>query len=98
MKKFLLPAFVLLAQLAAAQSFEPSLFNDLRFRFIGPHGNRAIAVAGEPGNPQVSYIGAASGGLWKTEDMGYHWRPVFDGMDDSSIGAIGLSPSHPKQV
>ncbi|MFN8692704.1 MAG: WD40/YVTN/BNR-like repeat-containing protein, partial [Cyclobacteriaceae bacterium] len=98
MKNLLSVAFVLLVQLAAAQSFESSLFNDLRFRFIGPHGNRAIAVAGEPGNPQVSYIGAASGGLWKTEDMGYHWRPVFDGMDDSSIGAIGLAPSNPKQV
>ena len=53
---------------------------------------------GEPGNPSVSYIGAASGGVWKTEDMGFHWKPVFDKTDDSSIGAMALSPSNPKQV
>ncbi|MBS1545527.1 MAG: glycosyl hydrolase, partial [Bacteroidetes bacterium] len=73
-------------------------FSDLRFRFIGPDGNRTIAVAGEPGNPNVAYAGAASGGLWKTDDMGFHWRPVFDQTDDSSIGAIALAPSDPKQV
>ncbi len=73
-------------------------FSDLKFRFIGPDGNRTIAVAGEPGNPNVAYAGAASGGLWKTDDMGFHWRPVFDQTDDSSIGAIALAPSDPKQV
>jgi photosystem II stability/assembly factor-like uncharacterized protein len=89
---------ILFAHASVAQSYDPALFKDLRFRFIGPDGNRAIAVAGEPGNPQVSYIGAASGGLWKTEDMGFHWQSVFDGQDDSSIGAIGISSSHPRQV
>jgi photosystem II stability/assembly factor-like uncharacterized protein len=81
-----------------AQPVDADLFQALRFRFIGPHGNRAIAVAGVPGNPQVSYIGAASGGLWKTDDMGFHWRPVFDGQDDSSVGAVALAPANPNQV
>lgn len=89
----------LLAPLAGwAQSLDPTAFKQLNFRFIGPDGNRAIAVVGEPGNPQVSYIGAASGGIWKTEDMGYHWRPVFDQTDDSSIGALAVAPSNPRQV
>ncbi|MFM7327212.1 MAG: WD40/YVTN/BNR-like repeat-containing protein, partial [Bacteroidota bacterium] len=70
----------------------------MRFRYIGPDGNRAIAVAGVPGDPSVAYIGAASGGLWKTEDMGFNWKPVFDKTDDSSIGAIALAPADPDQV
>jgi len=81
-----------------AQQFESSTFSRLRFRFIGPDGNRAISVVGEPGNPMVSYIGAASGGVWKTEDGGHHWRPVFDQQDDSSIGAMAVAPAAPKQV
>lgn len=83
---------------AQAQKFESSTFSKLRFRFIGPDGNRAISVVGEPGNPMVSYIGAASGGVWKTEDGGFHWRPVFDQQDDSSIGAMAVAPTAPKQV
>lgn len=69
-----------------------------RFRFIGPEGNRTIAIAGEPGNPMVNYIGAASGGLWKTEDAGVNWRPIFDDQDISSIGSVALAPSDPQQV
>lgn len=80
------------------QPLDADAFKQLNFRFIGPDGNRAISVVGEPGNPQVSYIGAASGGIWKTEDMGYHWRPVFDKTDDSSIGALAVAPSNPRQV
>lgn len=81
-----------------AQAPDPKTFSQLRFRFIGPDGNRTIAVAGEPGNPNVAYVGAASGGIWKTDDMGFHWRPIFDQMDDSSIGALAVAPSNPKQV
>lgn len=76
----------------------PATFSNLKFRFIGPDGNRMIAVAGEPGNPMVSYAGAASGGLWKTEDMGVTWKSVFDDTEDSSIGALAIAPSNPKQV
>ncbi len=81
-----------------AQSYDSKQFSQLNFRFIGPDGNRAIAVVGEPGNPNVSYIGAASGGVWKTEDMGFHWKSIFDKTDDSSIGAMAIAPSNPKQV
>src|SRR5215212_8056502 len=80
------------------QALDPKTFSQLNFRFIGPDGNRAISVVGEPGNPQVSYIGAASGGVWKTDDMGFHWRSVFDQTDDSSIGAMAIASANPKQV
>lgn len=82
----------------SAQTPDPKLFASLRFRFIGPDGNRMIAVVGEPGNPMVSYAGAASGGIWKTEDMGITWKSVFDDTEDSSIGALAIAPSNPMQV
>src|ERR1700749_3898256 len=81
-----------------SQSFDSSLFHQLHFRFIGPDGNRAIAVAGVPGDRNIAYVGAASGGLFKTEDAGITWRPVFDSTDNSSVGALAVAPSDPKQV
>ncbi len=94
----LITLLLLFLWIPVAGQADSKQFDQFNFRFIGPDGNRAIAVVGEPGNPQVSYIGAASGGIWKTEDMGYHWRPVFDQTDDSSIGALAVAPSAPKQV
>lgn len=70
----------------------------MHWRFIGPYGNRAAAVAGEPGNPLVDYLGAASGGIWKTENGGVEWKPVFDHQDVSAIGALAVSQSQPNVV
>lgn len=75
-----------------------SPFKDLKFRFIGPEGNRTIAIAGIPGDPMVNYIGAASGGLWKTIDGGVTWESIFDDQEASSIGAIAITPTNPEIV
>ena len=85
---------------ATAQTvpLDSTLFKQLRFRFIGPDGNRSIAVAGVPGDPNVSYVGAASGGIFKTDDRGVTWRPIFDSADNATIGALAVAPSDPKQV
>jgi len=88
----------LLAANVSAQEMNPADFESLKFRFIGPDGNRAIACAGVPGDPKINYIGAASGGLWKTEDGGVSWNPIFDDQDVSSIGSIALAPQDPDQV
>ncbi len=99
MKKLTLALlFLLIGITAFAQREFDQLLGNHRFRFIGPEGNRAIAVVGERGNPMVNYIGAASGGLWKTEDGGINWRPIFDSQDISSIGSVELAPSDPSQV
>jgi photosystem II stability/assembly factor-like uncharacterized protein len=82
----------------SAQEIDPSALEDLEFRHIGPPGNRTSAVAGVPGNPQVSYIGAASGGVWKTSDGGANWKPVFDQQQVQSIGALTVSPAAPNEV
>jgi len=67
----------------------------LKYRYIGPVGNRATAVVGIAGNPWIYYVGAASGGIFKTTDGGIHWEPIFDGQDVSSIGSLALDPSDP---
>jgi photosystem II stability/assembly factor-like uncharacterized protein len=76
----------------------PDLYKPLKFRYIGPVGNRIIAVAGVPGNPNIYYAGAASGGIFKTIDNGAHWEPIFDGEAVSSIGSLAIAPSDPNVV
>jgi len=55
----------LAAGTATGQEVGPELLGALSYRFIGPDGNRAIAVVGVPGDDKVIYAGAASGGIWK---------------------------------
>src|SRR5262249_11318312 len=71
----------------------PDTYKELRWRFVGPEGNRVSAVVGVPGDSLVYYAGSASGGVWKTEDGGVHWRPVFDEQSVQSIGALAVAPS-----
>jgi photosystem II stability/assembly factor-like uncharacterized protein len=90
------------AEKSAAPSGSPAApsdpFGALKFRYIGPEGNRVSAVTGVPGDPSVYYAGAASGGIWKTADAGVHWRPIFDDQPVSSIGALAVAPSDPNVV
>ncbi len=87
-------------QVPAAPShlIDPAGYSSLRFRYIGPEGNRVASVAGVPGNSNVYYAGAASGGIWKTTDAGVHWHAVFDDQPVSSIGALAVAPSDPNVV
>ncbi len=98
MKSTLTLLFLFLSFQLFAQGKLDDQLNGHNFRFIGPEGNRAIAVIAEAENPQVAYIGAASGGLWKTEDNGISWRPIFDDQSVSSVASIDLAPSDPQQV
>jgi photosystem II stability/assembly factor-like uncharacterized protein len=70
----------------------------LRFRYIGPVGNRMSAVAGVPGDPRTYYAGAASGGIFKTTDAGATWQAIFDGEPVASIGSLAVAPSDPNIV
>lgn len=72
---------------------DPENFQFLHYRFIGPAGNRVSAVTGVPGQPNVFFIGAASGGVFKTTDGGAHWHPVFDDQSAASIGSLAVAPS-----
>jgi len=83
---------------SATAQVKPDLFQALNYRYIGPIGNRVVAVAGIPGNPNIIYAGAATGGIWKTGDGGVHWKPVFDKQDVQSIGALAVAPLDPNIV
>ncbi|HVB55260.1 MAG TPA: hypothetical protein VNE63_02370 [Candidatus Acidoferrales bacterium] len=81
-----------------ALDISAEIYSGLRFRFIGPLGNRVTAVAGVPGNPLVYYAGAASGGIFKTSDGGSTWHAIFDHEPVSSIGSLAVSSSNPSIV
>src|ERR1700752_3551190 len=76
----------------------PDVYKQLQFRYIGPVGNRTTAGAGVPGNPNVYYVGAASGGIFKTTDGGIHWDPIFDSQTVSSIGSLAVAAGDPNIV
>jgi photosystem II stability/assembly factor-like uncharacterized protein len=70
-----------------------------KFRNLGPAagGGRVTALAGIPGNPNVIYVGSASGGVWKTTDGGVSFKPIFEKYPPS-IGAIAIAPSNPNLI
>ncbi len=76
-----------------AQQVPSSVFDHLEYRYIGPEGHRIASVEGVPGDPNMYYAGAASGGIFKTTDGGTYWEPIFDGEDALSIGWITVAPS-----
>jgi len=82
-----------LGSIAAPRAQTADSYAAMRFRYIGPVGNRLIAVAGVPRDPNVYYAGAASGGIFKTTDSGAHWDAIFDGQAVSSIGSLAVAPS-----
>ncbi len=89
---------VLAAPTLFAQELDAGVYGELRYRHIGPEGNRVIAIASHPGDRDLIYAGAASGGIWKTTDGGLTWAPVFDDTDVASIGALAVSISDPNVV
>ena len=88
-----------LARSASAQQPAPGIFADLQWRMIGPlRGGRTRAVSGVPSQPNVFFVGAVDGGVWKTDDAGRTWHPLFDGQPTQSIGAIAVSPAQPNII
>lgn len=76
-----------------------SALGSLEFRAIGPHlSGRATRVAGVPGDPRTYYVAYSQGGVWKSENGGQSWHPVFDEQSTNSIGAIAIAPSDPNVV
>jgi photosystem II stability/assembly factor-like uncharacterized protein len=89
-------AVLALPIVAHAQRIAPSMYSELRWRMIGPfRASRTKAAVGIPNQPNVFYIGAVDGGVWKTDDYGRTWNPIFDEEPSGSIGAIALAPSNP---
>ena len=110
--RILLVAFVVVAFLfflatqlhagddTAAEKKTPDVLANLKFRNLGPAaaGGRVTSVVGIPGNPNVYYVGAAAGGVFKSVDGGFTWKAIFEHEATASIGAIALAPSNPNFV
>ncbi|MBK7873267.1 MAG: glycosyl hydrolase [Saprospiraceae bacterium] len=78
--------------MAAKVDFDESLYNSIKWRSIGPfRGGRSAAVTGVPGKPNLFYMGATGGGVWRTQDGGQTWENISDGFFGGSIGAVAVS-------
>ena len=91
---------VLLTSTSWAQALNTNEFKNWKPRNIGPAGmsGRITAVDAVVANPNIIFIGAASGGVWKTENAGHSWTPVFDDQPLQNIGAIAIQQSNPQVV
>ena len=94
-------AFVLVfvSIIAAGQPINPTTYNELQYRLIGPfRASRTVGAVGVPTQPNVFYMGVNNGGVWKTDDYGRTWKPIFDSAPTGSVGDVAVSPSNPNII
>jgi photosystem II stability/assembly factor-like uncharacterized protein len=79
-----------------------SKFKDLKWQFLGPNNISGrvtdVAVVAPKGRNYTIYAATASGGVWKTENEGVTWAPVFENAVSTAIGDIALDPSNPQTI
>ena len=100
MKKVVIIIFSLLPCLLVAQKLDMKLFKELTPRSIGPGGmsGRVTAIDVVNNQPEIIYVGTASGGIWKSTSAGINWVPVFDKESTLSIGSIAIQQSNPSVI
>lgn len=85
---------------AAPKPIESEIFDGLKFRSIGPAfmSGRIADLAIDPTNENVWYVAVGSGGVWKTENAGTTFKPIFDKQPVYSIGCVALDPNNPYTI
>lgn len=93
-------AFLFFAAIKAeSQAVPAAYYQELEYRMIGPfRAGRTVGAVGIPTQPNVFFIGVNNGGVWKTDDYGRTWKPVFDQAPTGSVGDIAVSPSNPDVI
>jgi len=88
------------AQDKNVNKLDDTFLKNLQFRAIGPAnmGGRIDDIAVVESNPSTYYVGAATGGVWKTTNNGTTFDPVFDEQGSTSIGDIAIAPSDPSII
>ncbi len=100
MKKLFSLLFLVLPSLIFSQEFSMDLVKNMKPRNIGPGGmsGRVTAIDVVTTNPDVMYVGTASGGVWKSTSGGIKWQPIFDKEITASIGALAIQQSNPSVI
>ncbi|MCB0447157.1 MAG: hypothetical protein KDD03_06530, partial [Gelidibacter sp.] len=100
MKKLLTIVMLLCVTLVTAQEFSLDLVKNMKPRNIGPGGmsGRVTAIDAVHSNPDIMYVGTASGGLWKSTSGGIKWEPIFDNEVTASIGSVAIQQSNPSVI
>jgi photosystem II stability/assembly factor-like uncharacterized protein len=100
MKRFLFGLMLLASASLSAQEFTMKLAGDMKPRNIGPGGmsGRVTAIDVVTSEPDVMYVGTASGGLWKSTSGGIKWEPIFDKEVTASIGAVAIQQTNPSVI
>lgn len=84
---------------SALSALDPSSYQDLQYRLVGPfRASRTVGGVGIPTQPNVFFVGVNNGGVWKTDDFGRTWTPIFDDAPTGSVGDLAVSPSHPEVI
>ncbi len=100
MKYKLLTMLLSLSSLAFAQKLDMEAFKNMAPRNIGPAGmsGRVTAIDVVTDDPDIMYVGSASGGVWKSTSGGIDWEPIFNDQTTASIGALAIQQSNPSVV
>jgi photosystem II stability/assembly factor-like uncharacterized protein len=100
MKNFFSVVMLFCVTLISAQEFSMDLVKNMTPRNIGPGGmsGRVTAIDVVTSNPDVMYVGTASGGLWKSTSGGIKWDPIFENELTASIGAVEIQQSNPSII
>jgi len=100
MKKLISLVMLFCITVLSAQEFSMDLVKNMEPRNIGPGGmsGRVTAIDVVLNNPDVMYVGTASGGLWKSTSGGIKWEPIFDDQVTASIGSVAIQQSNPSVI
>ncbi|MEN8776446.1 MAG: hypothetical protein ABF263_03630 [Polaribacter sp.] len=100
MKKLFTLLFLACSTLLFSQEFSMDLVKNMKPRNIGPGGmsGRVTSIDVVESNPEIIYVGTASGGIWKSTSGGVKWEPIFEKELTASIGAVAIQQSNPSVV